>query len=132
MNRWRRIAIPTLLAAAAALAGCHNPDENHPTADIWPDQFFWEAELVDFSRVEHYTWNTPFERAGVEFEGWDYDGSIRLEIFDDDDVLIYDRTFVSSGGQMVVEDRTDVGNDGNWRVRITVTGADGHVHITLF
>ncbi|MCI0652713.1 MAG: hypothetical protein L0Z55_12615 [Planctomycetes bacterium] len=132
----RRIAVPLLLAvfvAGALLSGCRYHRRHHPYVVDGYSDFYYEASLHNDTDVELYSWDFAFDRAIVEFEAFNFDGEFLIEIFDDHDVLVYQRLFFGDGGDYEFErDETDDGDEGDWHVRVTTTNVDGFIRFAVF
>ena len=94
-------------------------------------EFSYVADLTDFNAIEEYDWDTSSDEAEVEFDAFNFDGSMRVQIFDDDGDSIYDETF-NGGGHVQDNDFTDSdGRRGEWRIVLTSMDADGRVNLLI-
>ncbi len=124
MQTWR-----ATLLFLALLPACDTRTSAHVVITF--GEFTYHAFLNNTNNVEQYRWETPFEVAFVDFDAIDFRGDIRLEVLDDHDVEVYDRTFVGEGGDLLVFDETAAGDPGEWIIILTTTDADGDVFIRL-
>lgn len=109
-------------------SGCRGDNDPHVVSR--QGEFSYVAELTDYNAIEDFDWDTSSNQAWVEFRGFNFHGSMRVEIFDDDGDSIYDETF-NGGGHVQDTDFTDSdGHRGEWRIVLTSTDVDGRV--TLF
>lgn len=130
-----------LVLAAVAAVGCHDYDDDDYYDDDDDDggsptsvstEFRWEIDALDYTADEAYVWESIFEDAFVEFEGFDFEGSVQVEIFDATDTLIYSELYVGTGGYQTDLDQTLIGVEGDWVIRISSISADGHLRVSVF
>lgn len=127
----QRAAVVVLTGLLAAGCGVYYLDENDPFVTRGGGYFRYEADLDRYNRVETYRFDTYLDRARVTFDATDFSGSFRVEIFDDHDLLIYDRTFVGDGGDERHGDDTAHGDEGDWTVVVTAVHASGLVYLLI-
>jgi hypothetical protein len=128
-------SIATVAALSALFLGlapaCHH-HRNDPDSDSFSWEFRWHGELDNFTNAELHEWDTFHERAIVDFEAWDFEGEIRVEIIDGDNETVYLATFSSNGGHLHHVDETDRGDDGDWHISIISTDAEGFVDLRVY
>ncbi len=128
----RSLVLAGVALAALIAPGCHDYDRNDPDVVYETSgKFDWRADLDDFSGVEVRHWDTYQDGAFVAFEAYYFRGAVRVEVFDDHGVLIHDRTYVGDGGDEFHIDATDVGDEGDWQIVITMDHVDGFIYVTL-
>jgi hypothetical protein len=107
-------------------------DENDPETSGGKLRWSWSAELDNYSAVEEHEWDTIYDEATVAFEAWDFDGLVRIEVFDRNREKIFDDTIRGNGDCKSVTGDTDDGRDGHWLIRITCTDVDGDLRIRMY
>lgn len=123
--RW----LPVLLGCVL-LCACNRDDSR--TVVVSPDRWVWEAEYFVSSEDDRRFWDTSLDRVEVEVEGEDFEGEIRVRIYDDVDAKIFDETYEVSGPQdFEVTENSSFGVPGLWRIDIDATAATGQIWIEL-
>ncbi len=120
----------TILLGLASLPGCRGDNDPH-VLNLYAE-FTYETEMDNYTAVDDFDWQTPGGITRVDFEAFNFGGTVRVQVFDDDGDEVYDRTFSGSGHVQDHQDETDTGDSGEWEIVITSTNADGRVYLKLF
>ncbi|MEM7263395.1 MAG: hypothetical protein AAF488_15505, partial [Planctomycetota bacterium] len=81
--------------------------------------------------TESYEWENKFSDGVVEFEAFDFEGVVTVEIYDHFDHLVYSRTFIGKYEDRYEFDVTGIGDPGLWLTVITTDHVDGFLTLTV-
>ena len=132
--RGRSSTLALSVAVLLLISGCHNHgcgciNEAVAVAD---DFFFqWSGEFHHYFDSVEYEWENSLLDAYVHLEGFDFSGSVRVDIYDGLNVLIYSGEFIGFGGYFDAKTVTDLGLFNPWYVVITSEDVSGNVTLTL-
>lgn len=104
---------------------------NDPIATATAVDFIYEGDFINYNNSESYFWSTILNDAFVSFDGIDFYGVVRIRIYDDFKVLIFDEMFFGNGGTLQSKTISDLGISGLWEVQIDSTSVDGFVQVIL-
>ena len=93
--------------------------------------FIYEGDFIGYNNSESYFWSTVLNDAFVSFEGIDFYGVVRIRIYDDFSMLLFDEKYFGNGGTLQSMSISCPGNSGLWEVQIDSTSVDGIVQIIL-
>jgi len=135
----RRPGWALAVAAPLILTGCYHSHRHavpvvvvpHPTAFASDTEFTWTGDLVAYNATDEYLWFTVWDEVFIEFEGLDFFGEVRVQIWDDLLEPIFDETYFGSGGDILVNTSSELGFAGEWTVRITTYDVFGTVTLRL-
>ncbi len=133
------LGLVALLVAAVVVPGCYDYDDDYYDDDYYDDDngssfyaFQYDRVFALATGVETFTWDSIYDQVFVEFEAWDFLGSVLVEVFDAANALIYLEEHLGAGGYQFDTDQTLPGIAGQWTIRITTTAADGQVQVILY
>ncbi|HIA26531.1 MAG TPA: hypothetical protein EYN79_00180 [Planctomycetes bacterium] len=131
-GRYRGLVLS--VAALVLISGCYNHGcgcINVPVAVA--DEFFfqWNGEFHHHFDSVEYLWENSLLDAYVHFEGFDFSGSVRVDIYDGLNTLIYSGEFIGFGGYFEAKTVTGLGFFNPWYVVITSEDVSGNVTLTL-
>lgn len=121
---------------AALFCGCESEDTD---SDITATRFYIERELVSYSSVDNFTWDTTLSTALATVRIKDFThGDATLRVFDANGKLVLDKflftpnsTIYIGGNDFVVSERTTSGTPGVWRVELGYDDFTGDMTITM-
>lgn len=104
---------------------------NDPIATATAVDFIYEGDFINYNNSESYFWSTILNDTFISFEGIEFYGVVRIRIYDDFKVLIFDEMFFGNGGTLQSKTISDLGISGLWEVQIDSTSVDGIVQVIL-
>ncbi|MEC9475717.1 MAG: hypothetical protein VX764_01630 [Planctomycetota bacterium] len=132
-----RVSFLALLGGLLLLAssGCHNHCGggcfNEPFVSSSEFDFFFEGDFFNYTSSEGYYWSTSLFDSFVSFEGLDFNGVVRVRIYDMLNFKIFDETYIGNGGFLRAKSLSNLGVPGLWEVRIDTMEVDGFVSVIL-
>lgn len=119
-----------VLFTALLTSSCDRNDKrvvvDSTTAWKWEGDFFGGN-----SESQNYFWDTVVDQTQVKFESEEFEGEIRIQIYDLNEERIFNETWVGNGGDLEDDEFSAVGTPGVWRIDIQVTGSSGVVTVRL-
>ena len=107
--------------------GCYND----PIASASAVDFIYEGDFLAYSSSESYFWDTILNDAFVSFEGIGFYGMVRVRIYDDFKILIFDEIYFGNGGTLRSKSISSFGISGLWEVQIDSSNVDGFIQVIL-
>ena len=132
-----RVSFLILLGGLLLLAspGCHNHCGggcfNEPYVASSEFDFFFEGDFFNYTSSENHFWSTSLFDTFVSFEGIDFDGMVRIRVYDMLNFKIFDETYIGNGGFLRAKSISDFGIPGLWEVQIDSVHVDGFVSVIL-
>ena len=128
-----------LLSMSVGIAGCHNHDHgyqvdyNNPYISSTMYEFMYEGDFSNYNNSDIYDWYTAYNYTFVYFLGMDFDGTVRIRIYDGLGYEVFNEFFVGQGMNSWQEVKLSsyVGEHGVWQVRIDSIGVNGFVQLIL-
>lgn len=125
-----------MVACMAGLCGCESEDTD---SDITATRFYIDRDLVSYSDVDNFTWNTTLSQATATIRVDDFThGDATFRVFDANGNVLLTRaiftpnnTIYTGGNPFVATVRTDVGVPGAWRVELGYDDFTGEITITM-
>ena len=93
--------------------------------------FSYEGEFANFYSSESYLWFSDLPDAYVTLDGLNFDGIVRVRIYDGVCAKIFDETFFGNGGDVIYKSLSDIAFPGLWEVEIESTAVYGNVQLVL-
>ena len=133
---WKWLVLGLVACTAGMLAGCDDADTE---TDITPTKFSIDSEMVSYSDVDNYTWNTTLVQPLATIRVRDFThGDATLRVFDARGEVVLDRflftpnnTYYVGGNDLVVSELTDRGTPGTWRVELRYDQFTGDIQVTM-
>jgi hypothetical protein len=121
------------------LTGCDNHDHgyqvdyNNPYISSTMYEFMYEGDFSNYNNSDIYDWYTAYNYTFVYFLGIDFDGTVRIRIYDGLGYEVFNEFFVGQGmnSWQEVELSSYMGEHGIWQVRIDSIGVNGFVQLVL-
>lgn len=130
MHPQRLFAILLVLLGACFAPGCDRNDKRI-VADS-PTAWKWEGDFFDgHSESQNYFWDTVLEQVQVKVEADEFEGDIRVQIYDLNEERVFNETWVGNGNDLNDYEFSAFGAPGVWRIDIRVTGVSGTVTVRL-
>ena len=123
-----RVWTAGMLAVGLAITGCGSdsptaPPGIQPQIANLPDDFSYQiTSVTNYTGTAQYTWQNTGIAANVNQATTVSAGTITLQITDASGTQVYSRSLSDNGTFL-----TGNGTTGNWRLRVTYTGASGTV-----
>ncbi len=125
-----------LLACAVVFCGCESEDTD---SDITPTRFSLDQDLVSYSAVDNFIWDTTLNQATATIRIKDFTrGDVTFRVFDANGKVLLTRalftpnnTIYTGGNDFVVTDQTAIGVAGAWRVELGYDDFTGEISITM-
>lgn len=128
------LALP-LVALALALGGCEDSDTD---TDISPTRFNVDSELLNYSDVDEYTWQTTLTQPVAIVRIDDFtEGDVGVRIYDGAGKLVLVVTLNTlnnafyNGEDLFFQRQTDAGTAGLWRIVLDYNDFTGKLDLTL-
>ena len=133
-GKWLLLA--WVACAGALMTGCDDADTD---TDITPTKFTVDSEMVSYSDVDNYTWETTLSQPLATIRIGDFThGDVTLRVFDSRGEVVLDRflftpnnTYYVGGNDLVVSELTDRGTPGTWRVELRYDQFTGDIQVTM-
>lgn len=124
---------------STSIVGCDNHnhgyqiDYNNPYVSSTTYEFIYEGDFSSYYNSDIYDWYTGYNYTYVYFLGIDFDGTVRIRIYDGLGYEVLNEFFVGQGmnSWQEVELTSYVGNYGVWQVRIDSIDVNGFVQLVL-
>ena len=134
VGKW--LSLVLVAGLAWMLAGCESSDTD---TDITPTKFVIDSDLVSYSDVDNYTWNTTLSQPLATIRIRDFThGDATLRVYDarGEKVLDYylftpNNTIYVGSDEFVVSRLTDRGTPGAWRVELRYSEFTGDIEVTM-
>ncbi len=135
-GRGIRQTMMALLACGALMCGCESEDTD---SDITATRFYVDRELVSYSSVDSYDWDTTLSQAMATIRIKDFThGDATLRVFDATGVVLLSKALVTpnntlyvGGNDYVASGLTATGTPGKWRVELGYNDFTGDISITM-
>ena len=119
------IIIPVLLFT------CNNDDGDlspfEPEIFNQPDNFSFQATGVEsISAVREYVWSNSGSLANIDHSSSVSKGSTLLKVYDAAGIEVYSSNLIPSGNFT-----SNSGTNGDWKIRIEMTGVDGTLNFRV-
>lgn len=131
-GKWMMLAV---MAASVALCGCESEDTD---SDISSTRFSLDRELANYSETDEFTWDTTLTEALVTVRIDDFrEGDTTLRVYDGRGDLIFSKALNTqnsayfNGEDFFLQQRTDSGEAGQWRVVLGYDDFTGKISITM-
>ena len=132
----KRLFLVLVACAGGMLAGCDDADTE---TDIALTKFNIDSEMVSYSDVDTYTWETTLSQPLATIRIRDFThGDATLRVFDARGEVVLDRflftpnnTYYVGGNDLVVSELTDRGTPGVWRVELRYDQFTGDIQVTM-
>lgn len=131
----RLMAVVGVLCAAA-FCGCESEDTD---SDITATRFAVDQDLVSYSSVDNFTWDTTLNQALATVRIKDFThGDATLRVFDANGKVLLtkllatpDNTVYVGGNDFVLSAKTAIGTPGKWRVELGYDEFTGDISIVM-
>lgn len=128
--------VAAAMVCATLFCGCEGEDTD---SDITATRFNVDRELVSYSGVDNFNWDTTLSQALATVRIRDFQhGDATLRVFDADGRLLLDKylftpnnTIYVGDNEYVVSERTRQGTPGPWRVELGYDDFTGDITITM-
>lgn len=130
------LLVAMALSCAAVFGGCESEETD---SDISATRFYIDRELVSYSAVDNFTWDTTLSGALATVRIKDFThGDATLRVFDAEGKLLLDKflftpnnTIYVGWNDFVVSERTRTGTPGAWRVELGYDDFTGDITVTM-
>lgn len=135
--RFSRLATVAFFVIGASLILQSCSDSKKPTAtpfenynpEIVNNQDSFEFQITDAANATatvDYTWANSGTQASIDHSSTVSSGTATITIYDANNQLVYSSEFLSTSTET-----SSVGTAGNWRIRVSLTNADGTMNFRV-
>lgn len=123
----------TLIGLLVLIGGCHRDRDHVSVGAANPVQFIWTGDLYQESSDETYLWTSTLNGVvRVEFKADDFEGQVRIRVYDGVGAEIYDETYSAESEVSFRESGfTAPSAAGTWQIRIGRFDTTGDLRVIV-